>query len=45
MTEEGLILETVPNFGHELYTDEKIIRKVCLDLLESQFNIRYKEVG
>ena len=41
---EGLNLETVPKFGHELYTDEKIIRKVCLDLLESQFNIRYKEV-
>jgi len=44
-SEAGLTLETVPKFGHELYTDEKIIRKVCLNLLESQFNIRYKEVG
>jgi hypothetical protein len=26
-------LEVVPNFGHELYSDEKIIRKACLDLL------------
>ena len=44
-SEEGLFLETVAKFGHELYTDEKIIRKICLNLLESQFNIRYKEVG
>lgn len=26
--------EIVSNFGHTLYTDEKIIRKVCLDLLQ-----------
>lgn len=26
-------MEVVPNFGHELYSDEKIIRKSCLDLL------------
>lgn len=45
LTEDGLILETVPKFGHELYTDEKIIRKVCLDLLESKCNIRYQDVG
>ena len=29
----GQEFEIVPNFGHELYTDEKIIKKVCLDLL------------
>lgn len=28
------VVETIPNFGHELYSDEKIIRKVCMDLLE-----------
>lgn len=29
----GAELEVIPNFGHELYTDEKIIKKVCQDLL------------
>ncbi|MBC8767150.1 hypothetical protein H4O18_04010 [Arenibacter sp. BSSL-BM3] len=29
----GVELEIVKNFGHELYTDEKIISKVCQDLL------------
>ena len=32
------IMEIVPNFGHEMYSDEKVIRKVCLDLLESVLN-------
>ena len=27
--------ELISEFGHELYSDEKVIRKVCLDLLES----------
>lgn len=43
--ENGLTLETVPRFGHELYTDEKIIQKVCLDLLENHFNIHFKAVS
>lgn len=30
----GADLKVVPNFGHHLYTDEKIISQVCLDLLE-----------
>ncbi len=42
---KGITLEKMPKFGHDLYSDEKIIKKVCLDLLESKFNIRYKEVG
>lgn len=42
--QEGLILETVPKFGPELYMDEKITRKVCLYFLESQCGIRYKDV-
>ncbi|SHJ78566.1 hypothetical protein SAMN04487911_13710 [Arenibacter nanhaiticus] len=29
----GVNLEVVPNFGHELYSDEKVIGKVCQDLL------------
>ncbi len=31
----GTKIEVIPNFGCQLYTDEKIIKKVCLDLLES----------
>ena len=27
--------ELISEFGHELYSDEKVIKKVCLDLLES----------
>ena len=44
-SEDGLVIETIPKFGHELYTDEKIIQKVCLDLLEHNFNIQFKEVS
>ena len=29
----GVALEIINNFGHELYSDEKIISKVCQDLL------------
>ncbi len=28
-------MEIVPNFGHGLYTDEKIIKKICMELLET----------
>ncbi|WP_394750697.1 alpha/beta fold hydrolase [Spongiimicrobium salis] len=35
-------MELIPNFGHELYTDEKIIQKVCKDLLSRVFNIQYQ---
>ena len=30
----GVNLRIVPNFGHSLYSDEKIISKVSLELLE-----------
>ncbi|WP_299431427.1 hypothetical protein [uncultured Maribacter sp.] len=29
----GVESERIENFGHTLYTDEKIIKKVCMDLL------------
>ncbi|MGB5555938.1 MAG: hypothetical protein WBM83_14875, partial [Flavobacteriaceae bacterium] len=29
----GVDMEIINNFGHALYSDEKIIQKVCLDLL------------
>lgn len=32
--EVGVYLEEVPRFGRTLYSDEKIIQKVCLDLLK-----------
>lgn len=32
--EMGIDLNIVPNFGHTLYSDEKIISEVCLGLLE-----------
>ena len=31
--EMNVEMELVNDFGHELYTDEKIIKKVCQDLL------------
>lgn len=30
----GVDLNIVPNFGHDMYSDEKIISEVCLNLLE-----------
>ncbi|WP_291868624.1 hypothetical protein [Maribacter sp.] len=30
----GVEIENIDNFGHTMYTDEKIIRKVCQDLLD-----------
>jgi pimeloyl-ACP methyl ester carboxylesterase len=30
----GLEMEVMPNYGHTLYSDEKVIKKVCLDLLQ-----------
>lgn len=32
--ELGVTMNVVPQFGNELYSDEKIIQKVCLSLLE-----------
>jgi len=36
----GVDLDIVDNFGHTLYSDEKIIQKVCLELLA---NVTHKE--
>jgi len=35
----GLDMEVIPNYGHTLYSDEKIIKKVCLDLLRQATKI------
>ena len=34
-------IEVVPKFGRELYTDEKIIKKVCLNILETMLKNQY----
>jgi dienelactone hydrolase len=35
-------IELVPNYGHTLYSDEKVIKKVCLELLETVTHVRAK---
>ncbi len=45
LSESEVTQEVIPNFGHELYSDEKIVQKVCLSLLETIYNIRYKQVS
>ena len=39
---KGISLEVLPNYGHELYTDEMIIQKVCLSLLESVIHKKFQ---
>jgi len=36
----GVDMEVIEGFGHTLYTDEKIIQKVCQDLLDSVTKFR-----
>ena len=36
------VIEKIPNFGHEMYSDEKIIRKVCLNLLDLVIKKQYQ---
>ena len=38
----GADFEIIQNFGHELYSDEKIISKVCQDLLTSVTKVQLK---
>lgn len=35
-------VETIPKFGRELYSDEKIIRMICLKLLETVMKRQYQ---
>ncbi|TLP82231.1 hypothetical protein [Maribacter sp. ACAM166] len=43
----GIDMEISPNYAHTLYSDEKIIQKVCLDLLQevTQIAPEIKKVG
>lgn len=36
------VIERIPKFGHEMYSDEKIIKKVCLDLLQLVIKKQYQ---
>lgn len=36
------VVEIVPKFGNEMYSDEKIIKKVCLDLLQLVIKKEYQ---
>ena len=40
--EVGVSMEIVPKFGVDLYSDEKIIQKVCLNLLQTLFKKQYQ---
>ena len=39
---KGVALEVLPEFGHELYSDEKIIQKVCLTLLDAVIHKKFQ---
>ena len=41
-SEIGVPLSVTPDFGNTLYSDEKIIRKVCLDLLDKVLKKQYQ---
>jgi len=45
MQKVGVSLECIPKYGNDLYSDEKIIRKVSLQLLNSMLNKQYQPLG
>lgn len=40
----GAPMEVVPRFGREMYSDEKIIQKVCRDLLDEALKKQYQDI-
>ena len=38
----GAPMEIIPRFGREMYSDEKIIQKVCKDLLDEALRKQYQ---
>jgi hypothetical protein len=40
----GVQMEVIPRFGQECYTDEKIIQKVCKDLLSAALRKQYQNL-
>jgi hypothetical protein len=43
-THTGTTMEVVPRFGHEMYSDEKVIQKVCQELLEESLRKQYQDL-
>ncbi len=41
----GVPVEIIPKFGFDLYSDEKIIQKVCLSMLETMLKKQYEPLG
>lgn len=41
--EVGAPMEIIPRFGHGMYSDEKIIQKVCKDLLDASLRKQYQD--
>jgi hypothetical protein len=37
-------MEVIPRFGHGMYSDEKIIQKVCKDLLDETLRKQYQGI-
>ena len=40
----GAAMEVVPRFGQSMYSDEKIIQKVCKDLLDEALRKQYQQL-
>ena len=38
----GTTMEVIPRFGREMYSDEKVIQKVCQELLEESLRKQYQ---
>lgn len=43
-TRTGTTIEVVPRFGREMYSDEKVIQKVCQELLEETLRKQYQDL-
>jgi hypothetical protein len=43
-THTGTTIEVVPRFGREMYSDEKVIQKVCQELLEESLRKQYQDL-
>ncbi|NNJ88018.1 MAG: hypothetical protein HKP53_01330 [Eudoraea sp.] len=41
-TSKEVSLEVLPHYGHELYSDEQIVQKVCLSLLDSVIHKKFQ---
>ncbi|QBA63353.1 hypothetical protein [Muriicola soli] len=39
---KSVSLEVMPQYGHELYSDEMVIKKVCLSLLEAAIHNKFQ---